>query len=159
MHGVFEAGGHHDFIDERIFGPAKFAPLVSHLTDLLGRAVVADNEHFKVGFGQIFTLEIILQNPLTRFALGFFAGLPRAGAAAKCAIEQCLADAGCQPAKAGKIAAPEQIFERRHQYIAGIRGEEFPRVRGRRATVRLACAPHRKACRPARWRPAIRRRG
>ena len=74
--GILEARGHHEFIDERILGPAEFAHLVSDLADFFRRAVITDHQHFEVGLGDVFALEIILQNSFARFALGLFPRLP-----------------------------------------------------------------------------------
>ncbi len=118
--GIFKAGHRDRLVDEGIFRAAQLPQFVARLAHLFRARVVANDQDFEVGLGQIARIEVVLHQALIALLFSFFAQLPSICGATVGAGDDRLGDAGAELGKSGVIVPAQRVPQCGHQRFPGI---------------------------------------
>src|SRR5207247_5797914 len=109
--------------NKRIFRTTKLPKFNTSLADLLRSRVIADNQNFKVRFGEIALVKVILEQAIIPFRLAFFTQLPCIHGTTIGAGDDRLGDAVGYSRETGIVAPAQCILQRTHHYFPRISAE------------------------------------
>ncbi len=117
---VFKARHRYRLIDKGVFRTAKLPKFVARLAHLFRGGVVANDQDFEVGLGQIARVEVVLHQALVALLLSFLPQLPGICGATVGAGDDRPGDAGAELGKAGVIVPAQRLLQCGHQRFPGI---------------------------------------
>jgi hypothetical protein len=129
---VFKARHRDRFIHKRVFRTTKLPQFGTTLAHLFRRRVVTDNQHLKVGFGEIARVKIVLHQAIVPFLLSFFANLPGIRGTTIRSSDDCLSDTVGDSREAGIVTPAERIFQRSHHRLPRISAESLQGTKRRK---------------------------
>src|SRR5438067_8244197 len=75
-HALFETRHRDRLVHKRVLRTTKLPELGTSLAHLFRSWIIADDQHLKVGFGQVTRIKVIFEQAITRFRLSVLPQLP-----------------------------------------------------------------------------------
>src|SRR6266480_1538286 len=116
-HAFFKTWNRDRLVHERVFGTAKLPQFDASLADLLRSGIITDNQHFKVRFGKIALVKVILEQAIIPFRLSFLSYLPCTRGTTIGAGDDRLGDAVGYSGETGIVTPAQRILQRTHHYL------------------------------------------
>src|SRR5207249_3901094 len=134
-HALFETRHRDRLVHKRVLRTTKLPELGTSLAHLFRSWIIADNQHLKVGFGEIARVEVVLQQTIIPFRLSFLAQLPCTRGTTIGPGDDRLGDAVGYSRETGIVAPAQCILQRTHHYFPRISAESLDHAERREESL------------------------